>query len=142
MARRRTKGGYRSKLEARIAALLKEAGVKYTYESYQYTYTVKTPIYRSRCGDCGSDNLVSTKGYTPDFFLQDGKVLEVKGRFTSHDRKKMKAIVEQYPDETFIMVFQSNNKLYKNAKQRYLEWCESNGIKACLVKDLKEYLKL
>lgn len=134
---------YRSKLEEQVAEILDELELKYTYETWEYSYQLPAPINNISCTSCGSHRIHVERRYTPDFFVQTTfgiQVLEVKGRFTSRDRKKMKAVVEQFPEEEFIMVFGYNNKLYKGAKQTYLEWCEKNNIEACLFKDLKDYL--
>lgn len=76
--------------------------------------------------------------YLPDFKCvdKDGKVwyYESKGRFSSEDRRKMKAVVEQHPEAKFVIIFQANNKLSKKSKMRYLEWCEKNGIEAMVLK--------
>ena len=64
---------FRSGLEEKVADLLVNLGVKYEYESTKVPYILQC-------------------NYTPDFLLPNGVFLEVKGRLTSEDRRKMKAV--------------------------------------------------
>ena len=74
--------------------------------------------------------------YTPDF--TKGKVhIEVKGRLTVYDRRKMLLVKEQHPNHRFIFVFSKpGNKLYKGSKTTYVDWCEANGFEWIDVKHL------
>ena len=58
--------GYRSGLEESTAANLKERGVSFTYEEEKIKWT---------------DLKIRT--YTPDFVLENGIIIETKGRFVS-----------------------------------------------------------
>ena len=63
--------------------------------------------------------------YTPDFILSNGLIIEVKGRFTSDDRRKHLAIKKQHPNLDIRFVFESSKrKLSKGAKSTYASWCE------------------
>ena len=69
------------------------------------------------------------RSYTPDFVLENGIIIETKGRFVSADRRKHKEIKKQYPDLDIRFVFSnSRSKLYKGAKSTYGEWCEKHGF--------------
>tara|TARA_R110002020_G_scaffold101665_2_gene239311 strand:+ start:660 stop:953 length:294 start_codon:yes stop_codon:yes gene_type:complete len=71
-----------------------------------------------------------TRRYTPDVILPNGLVLELKGRFTANDRKKMLLVIKQHPELDIRMVFQRHtNKLFKGSKTTYSEWCDKNKIK-------------
>ncbi len=100
----------RNRLEARVRSQL---GAEYEYES---TYLPYTLAHR----------------YLPDFIDPEAKrIVEVKGRFTSADRAKMKAIRQQYPDYTIEMRFQNpDTKIAKNSKTSYSDWCIKHGITA------------
>jgi hypothetical protein len=54
--------------------------------------------------------------------------VESKGNFTAADRKKMKLVVEQNPGLDIRMLFQRDNKLQRNSKTKYSDWCRKNGI--------------
>jgi hypothetical protein len=104
--------GYRSGLEAKISASLKEQGLPVYYE------TIKVP-YR--------DDSIHT--YTPDFLLPNGIIIETKGRFTSGDRVKHLRVKEQQPDLDIRFVFQnSRNRLSKASRTTYAKWCEQHGF--------------
>lgn len=67
--------------------------------------------------------------YTPDFVLDNGIIIETKGRFTVHDRMKHLYIKASRPDLDIRFVFSNPNvKLYKGAKSTYADWCEKNGF--------------
>ncbi len=114
MARNRFRGiqeGYRSGLEQGTAANLTERGVSYTYEEMKIKWLD-----------------TKTKTYTPDFVLENGIIVETKGRFTSPDRSKHLRVKEQYPELDIRFVFtNSNQRLYKGAKSSYADWCKKNS---------------
>jgi hypothetical protein len=106
------KNGWRSGLEERVAKELKEAGVKYEYETQKIKYRVE-----------------EDRTYTPDFILPNGIIVETKGRFMQADRKKHLLIKKQYPDYDIRFVFQNSRaKLYKGAKSTYGDWCDKHGF--------------
>jgi hypothetical protein len=83
----------------------------YFYEKYKLPYTLPPTFYR------------------PDFVLPNGIILEVKGYFEPHDRKKHLLIKEQYPDLDIRFVF-SNPKLRLNRTtlKTYGDWCRHHGF--------------
>ena len=110
--RQAIKNGWRSGLEERVAKELKEAGVKYEYETQKIKYRVE-----------------EDRTYTPDFILPNGIIVETKGRFMQADRKKHLLIKKQYPDYDIRFVFQNSRaKLYKGAKSTYGDWCDKHGF--------------
>lgn len=110
--RQAIKNGWRSGLEERVAKELKEAGVKYEYETQKIKYRVE-----------------EDRTYTPDFILPNGIIVETKGRFMQADRKKHLLIKKQYPHHDIRFVFQNSKaKLYKGAKSTYGDWCDKHGF--------------
>lgn len=100
---------YRSGLEDKLAAQLKTAGVKATYEQHRIKYVVPEKWHT----------------YTPDFILPNNIIIEGKGVFDSDDRKKHLLIKKQYPNLEIRFVFSNpNQKLYKGSKTTYGDWCE------------------
>lgn len=67
--------------------------------------------------------------YLPDWILPNGIVIEAKGRFTATDRAKHLLIKEQHPELDIRFVFKYDNKLYKQSKTRYSDWCDKHGYK-------------
>lgn len=131
----------RSKFEVSIAKKLKELKVPFTYETYSYNYNEALRKNLAKCGDCGSKNLVREGWYTPDFFLGTGWILETKGRFTAHDRRKMLAFKKEHPEEKIAMVFMRNNKLSKQSSTRYSDWCEQNNFDYSINEIKEEWIK-
>lgn len=114
----------RSSLEDRVESILTHKKIKYKYEAETLPYLV--PITKRK--------------YNPDFLLDKNKdlIIEVKGRFTSADRKKMLLIKEQYPNRTIIMLFgKAFNKLTKKSPTTYAAWCDKNGIAWIDLKDFE-----
>lgn len=104
---------YRSGLEEKVADLLSSLKVKYEYESTKVAYTLKC-------------------NYTPDFLLPNGIYLEVKGRLTTEDRRKMLAVKKDNPELDIRFVFQAPfNKLYKGSKSTYAKWADKYGFPWC-----------
>lgn len=116
MARSRWKKTYkgdtlRSGFEVKGAKFLDEKKVEYGYETVKLKYLVPE----------------SNHVYTPDFNLDNGIILEYKGRFTPEDRKKMMLIKEQHPELDLRLVFMVDNTLTKNGKTKYSDWCIKKG---------------
>ena len=104
---------FRSKFEQRLALAMKRAGVSFTYESQRIKY-------------------VKNHHYTPDFVLDNGVILEAKGRFMSSDRAKHLLIQKQHPDLDIRFVFmRASNTLNKRSKTTYGDWCDKHGIMWC-----------
>lgn len=111
--RRAIQAGYRSGLEDRVETELKEAGCEVQYEPFKIPYIVPASEHK----------------YTPDFVLENGIVIETKGRWDLDSRKKHKLLREQYPDLDLRMVFSNSKaKIRKGAKTRYCDECEKLGI--------------
>jgi len=141
MSRRKAlPSGRRSKFEDTIAKELDDAGVKYTYETYKFEYQEPLRKNLATCGACGSSDLLRTGWYTPDFFLSSGLIIETKGRFTAADRRKHLAVREAHPDERIVMLFMADNKINKNRKTHYSDWCMEHNIEYAIKHPLKEWL--
>lgn len=112
----------RSKYETKIANYLKSLGVSFQYEAESWEYQTKLRRNRIECGECGSPDILVTRTYTPDFFLDNGVIIEAKGRFTPEHRR----IAQDFPEVKII--FMSDNFLRKGSKTRYSDWCEKNAI--------------
>lgn len=67
--------------------------------------------------------------YKPDFTLPNNVIIEVKGRFTAADRRKMAFVIEQNPEKDIRLLFQTDNKISSNSRTRYSDWCKKRGIK-------------
>ena len=107
------KHGYRSGLEHKLSIYLDEHKVKYDYENIKIEW--EDLAYRT---------------YTPDFVLNNGIIIETKGRFMAADRRKHIAIKKQHPKLDIRFVFtNSKSKLSKGAKSSYADWCIKHGFR-------------
>lgn len=105
--------GFRSGLEEKIAEQLNKMEVPFQYEKTVIKYL--KPAKPSR--------------YTPDFVLDNGIIIETKGRFMLDDRQKHLLIKEQHPDLDIRFVFTSSkSKISKTSKTTYGDWCDKNGF--------------
>ena len=110
---RALRAGYRSGLEQDTAKFLKKRGIGFTYEELKIKWVDP-----------------KTKTYTPDFVLDNGIIIETKGRFISPDRAKHLAVRSQYPELDIRFVFtNSKSKLYKGSKTTYGMWCNKYDFK-------------
>lgn len=108
------KYGFRSGLESSVSQHLKDSGVNAEYETHKIHF-----VYPPRPAK-----------YTPDFILDNGIVIETKGRFVVADRQKHLIIKEQHPEIDIRFVFSnSRNKISKGSKTSYADWCEKHGFK-------------
>lgn len=107
---------YRSKFELMFAKTLLSAGVEFHYEDVIFPYII--PAVKRR--------------YITDFVLdkKDGTqmVIETKGYFTKANRDKSLFVREASPEIDLRFVFQSNNKINKQSKTRYGDWCDKKGF--------------
>ena len=107
------KYGYRSGLEHKVSVYLDKLKHKYFYEAIKIEW--EDLAYRT---------------YTPDFILNNGIIIETKGRFLAFDRRKHLAIKKQHPKLDIRFVFENiRNKLRKGAKSTYGEWCIKYGFR-------------
>lgn len=107
------KYGFRSGLEEAIAEDLTSCGVGFSYEELVIRYV--KPAKQSR--------------YTPDFVLENGIIVESKGRYLTEDRQKMILIKQQYPQLDIRFVFSnSKTKISKRSKTTYGNWADKYGF--------------
>jgi hypothetical protein len=107
------KNGYRSGLEEEICRQLDAKGVVYEYEKSKIKYIKPASEHQ----------------YTPDIVLDNGLVIELKGRFLVADRKKHMLIKRQQPHLDIRFVFSnSKQRLSKASRTTYAQWCEKYGF--------------
>lgn len=107
------KYGFRSGLEEKVAEYLTSKGVRFSFE------TLKIPYVKPE----------TKHTYTPDFILDNGIIIETKGRWLLDDRKKHLLIRKQHPNLDIRILFQNANaKISKGSKTSYADFCEKHGI--------------
>lgn len=109
----RKETGYKSKLEVLVADCLKFHDCPFEYEP------IRAPLQRP----------TENTGYTPDFVLPNGIIIEAKGQFSARDRQKHLLLKTQHPDLDVRFVFSDpTDTLDKKSKTTYAKWCENNGF--------------
>jgi hypothetical protein len=105
---------FKSKLEERVWAVLKDNFPSTKYEPDKFKY-IQPAVNRT---------------YTPDFKTGRKLVyLEAKGKLDLDTRKKMLWFKECNPDIKIIFLFQNaDNKITKRSKTTYAMWAEDNGF--------------
>ena len=117
--------GFRSGFEVKVAKQLDTAKVKYTYETVILPYKIPE----------------KTATYKPDFVLDNGILIEVKGLFQTKDRQKHLLIKAQYPELDIRFLFSNSKiKISKKSKTTYGAWCDHHGILYADEKIPKEWL--
>ena len=86
--------GFRSGLEEKVAKQIREANHKLRYE----TVKIKWIDFAIR-------------SYTPDFVLDNGIIIEVKGFWSVADRKKHVQVKEQHPSLDIRLVFENSKNI-------------------------------
>lgn len=105
--------GVRSGLEQKVCEDLRARGVEYEYEQTKLKYIVPESLHT----------------YTPDIVLPNGLVIELKGRFTAADRKKMLLVKKAHPGLDIRMLFSnSRTRISKASKTSYGDWCDKHGF--------------
>lgn len=109
---RKLASGKRSKLEERVQeALLAIGPVEYETDKLYFTQPAVD------------------RYYLPDFKLGENSYVEVKGRLTIEDRRKMLWAKEQNPEAVIRIIFgKASNTLDKRSKTTYRDWAEKNGF--------------
>ena len=107
--------GYRSGLEEQNAKHLDAAKVPYVFEKVKIKYAIPA----------------TERTYSLDFELLDnGIMVETKGKFEPQDRAKHLYIKIQHPELDIRFVFQRpNERLSKTSKTTYAMWAEAHGFK-------------
>ena len=109
------KRGYRSQLEETIAKQIVKAKHKLRYEKTKIKWVD-----------------FAIRSYTQDFVLDNGIIIEVKGFWSTDDRRKHLEIHQQHPHLDIRLVFEnSSRKIRKGSATSYAKWCEKKDLVYC-----------
>ena len=118
--------GFRSGLEQKNARFLEAHGQVVRFESLKIPYVV--PETRRK--------------YTPDFVLENGIIVETKGKLEPKDRAKHLFIKHQHPELDVRFVFQrASDKINKGSKTTYAMWADKHGFQWAIGIVPKAWLK-
>ena len=132
-------GGYRSGFELALSKVLKANGIKFKYEPDVLPYY--QPVRGGKCNHCHHKDVVKRRAYTPDFKV--GLLyLEAKGKLTSAERTKFKAVKDNHPSLDIRFVFMRDNKIRKGSTVTYMDWAKQEGFPCCVGPNLpKEWIE-
>lgn len=106
--------GYRSGLEERNAEHIRKHGQKVRFECLKIKYPIPASVHT----------------YTPDFLLDNGIIVETKGRFLPVDRAKHLYVKMTHPELDIRFVFSNPNApIAKGSKTTLAYWADSHGYK-------------
>lgn len=106
--------GFRSGLEETNARHLEAHGQKVRFEELKIPYIVPE----------------TRRTYSPDFILDNGIIIETKGKLEPKDRAKHLFIKTQHPELDIRFVFQRpHDKINKGSPTSYAMWAEKYGFK-------------
>ena len=98
--------GYRSHLEEVVAKQIVKAQNKLRYENIKIQWID-----------------FAIRSYTPDFVLDNGIIIEVKGFWATGDRRKHVEIQQQHSNLDIRLVFENSaRKIRKGSKTSYGAW--------------------
>lgn len=103
---------FKSGFERTIAANLKRRKVPFKYESLKLPYVIPHT-------------------YHPDFILDNGVIVEAKGRFRPGDTAKMRAVKAAHPELDIRFCFMEAHKKIPGQKTTYAQWAERHGFPWC-----------
>lgn len=101
---------FRSTWEANIARLLNYKNITWKYEPY--FVNLKPPAYMN----LDNNNLANMINYLPDFELEDGTIIEVKGFWDSRSKLNVSQFMEQHPDAKYLVI---DSDMYRCIDRKY-----------------------
>lgn len=118
-----------SDYERAIIDDLIDRGAGYAYEVSRYEYT--TPVVNGSCEACGneSNTVVQRRYRTLDVRLENGIVVEIKGKFAPSLRTLMRHLIRCNPGADIRFFFMRDAWQTKKHKQTYGSWATAQGIK-------------
>lgn len=108
--------GFRSAWEANIARILNSKEINWKYE--EEIYDLEPPRYYTETKYINVNTGKSVIYYEPDFVLEDGTIIEVKGFWDNRSKVRVSQFMEQYPDKKYLVI---DTDLYYCISKKYKE---------------------
>lgn len=115
-----------SQFEADVIDWMVDNGKEFEYEAEALPY--ETPVVNGKCPNCGHEQVVQRRVYTPDIKLANGSFIEIKGKFTPAKRTLMRHLIKAHPDRTFHFVFYNDPFLTKQKARKLSDWARAQGV--------------
>lgn len=112
-----------SVFERDVVQDLIDRGVGFTFHPVTREYGSK--VAGAYCAECDSRKVVQPRKYTMDVELENGRWIEIKGKFPAHKRRLMAEFVKQHGPISFV--FQRDNRLNKGKPTKYSDWANKHG---------------
>ncbi len=108
-----------------------DRGVGYGYEVGEARFEYATPVVNGYCKACGakSKQVVQRRYRTLDVRLENGIVVEIKGKFEPSLRTLMRHLIRGNPGADIRFFFMRDAWQTKKHKQTYGSWATAQGIK-------------
>lgn len=104
---------YKSSSEKKVAAFLTERGVTFSYEGERLEYVKPARL----------------TSYTPDFNLENGVTIEVKGWWDGPNRQMIAMVKRQHPTLDLRILFDKpETPINKGSSTTYAKFCDGLGI--------------
>lgn len=125
----------RSGYEVAVCKDLAARRVKYEYEPD--SLAIQLPVVGGECTECGARGPYIAKNavYTVDLWLANGRYVELKGKLTSKDRTRLKALYKAWAGKfprPLSLLFQKDNFTTKKHKERYSGWARKIGFEVAV----------
>lgn len=104
---------FRSTWEANIARILNFKNIKWKYEPYFVNLELPERMKRKDLDENAIENKLN---YLPDFELENGALIEVKGFWDSRSKLIISQFMEQYSEKSFIVV---DTDIYRCLNEKY-----------------------
>jgi len=109
-----------SRFERDMVQTLIDRGIPYEFHPDQREYS--SAVRGGFCPSCGSNSVRQGRLYRTDVILTDtGVMVEIKGKFTPHNRNLMTEFLRTY-NGPVAFCFMADNKLSKASRTRYTGW--------------------
>jgi len=109
---------------------LTDRGVNYKYEHTDGKFFYQTPVQSGLCLACDHNKVVQRRYRTLDIVLENGIVVEIKGRLTGTIRTFMRELIKQNQDVDIRFFFMQDGwQNQKTKKRTYGDWANAQGIK-------------
>lgn len=142
-AKKHTVNGHIARSGYEVAVCKDLATRKVAYEYEPDSLSIQLPVIGGECTECGARGAYIAKHavYTVDLRLANGRYIECKGKLTSKDRTRLKALCKAWADKfprPLSLLVQRDNWITKKHKERYSGWARKIGFEVAVGTSIPE----